>query len=127
LTLDGLHCVISQKLILFITTAVRTSNPTWRIQLWICSLSVHEQPRMDRCLLVDCGCGCMCERNRETKRRDHVVSSFVLGRSKIQILAWKFDILVDVSLSSFCPRSAHSTSFEIHYPLIILLFHITGL
>jgi hypothetical protein len=28
LTLNGLHGVISQKLILFITTAVRTSNPT---------------------------------------------------------------------------------------------------
>jgi hypothetical protein len=27
LTLNGLHCVISQKLILFITTALKTSNP----------------------------------------------------------------------------------------------------
>jgi hypothetical protein len=27
-TLNGLHGVISQKMILFITTAVRTSNPT---------------------------------------------------------------------------------------------------
>jgi hypothetical protein len=26
--LNGLHCVISQKMILFITTAVKTSNPT---------------------------------------------------------------------------------------------------
>jgi hypothetical protein len=26
--LDGLHGVISQKMILFITTAVKTSNPT---------------------------------------------------------------------------------------------------
>jgi hypothetical protein len=28
LTLNGLHGVVSQKLILFITTAVKTSNPT---------------------------------------------------------------------------------------------------
>jgi hypothetical protein len=28
LTLNGLHGVISQKLILFITTAVKASNPT---------------------------------------------------------------------------------------------------
>jgi hypothetical protein len=28
LTLNGLHGVISQKMILFITTAVKTSNPT---------------------------------------------------------------------------------------------------
>jgi hypothetical protein len=27
-TLNGLHGVISQKMVLFITTAVRTSNPT---------------------------------------------------------------------------------------------------
>jgi hypothetical protein len=29
LTLDGLHGVISQKLVLFITTAVKTSNPIY--------------------------------------------------------------------------------------------------
>jgi hypothetical protein len=29
LTLNGLHCVISQKMVLFITTAVTTSNPTY--------------------------------------------------------------------------------------------------
>jgi hypothetical protein len=29
LTLNGLHGVISQKLIFFITTAVKTSNPTY--------------------------------------------------------------------------------------------------
>jgi hypothetical protein len=28
LTLNGLHGVITQKMIVFITTAVRTSNPT---------------------------------------------------------------------------------------------------
>jgi hypothetical protein len=28
LTLNGLHIVISQKMILFITTSVKTSNPT---------------------------------------------------------------------------------------------------
>jgi hypothetical protein len=31
LKLDGLHGVISQKMILFITTAVKTSNPTYFI------------------------------------------------------------------------------------------------
>jgi hypothetical protein len=30
LALNGLHGVISQKMVLFITTAVRTSNPTTR-------------------------------------------------------------------------------------------------
>jgi hypothetical protein len=30
LTFNGLHDVISQKVVLFITTAVRTSNPTWK-------------------------------------------------------------------------------------------------
>jgi hypothetical protein len=29
LTFNGLHGIISQKIVLFITTAVRTSNPTW--------------------------------------------------------------------------------------------------
>jgi hypothetical protein len=29
LTFTGLHGVISQKIVLFITTAVRTSNPAW--------------------------------------------------------------------------------------------------
>jgi hypothetical protein len=33
LTLNGLHCVISQKIVLFITTAVRTSNLT-QVKLW---------------------------------------------------------------------------------------------
>jgi hypothetical protein len=33
LTLNGLHGVISQKIILFITTAVKTSNPTLFISL----------------------------------------------------------------------------------------------
>jgi hypothetical protein len=32
LTFNGLHCVISQKIELFLTTAVRTSNPTWLYQ-----------------------------------------------------------------------------------------------
>jgi hypothetical protein len=31
LTFNGLHGVISQKLILFMTTAVKTSNPTFPI------------------------------------------------------------------------------------------------
>jgi hypothetical protein len=43
--LNGLHGVISQKTILFITTAVKTSNPTWmicvleKIEIWgfLCS------------------------------------------------------------------------------------------
>jgi hypothetical protein len=30
-TLNGLHGVISQKIVLFTTTAVRTSHPTWRV------------------------------------------------------------------------------------------------
>jgi hypothetical protein len=33
LTLNGLHGVISQKMILFITTAVRTSNPKYNLLL----------------------------------------------------------------------------------------------
>jgi hypothetical protein len=36
LTLNGLHGVIRQKIALFITTAVRTSNPTWLLFVIIC-------------------------------------------------------------------------------------------
>jgi hypothetical protein len=35
LTLNGLHGVISQKMILFITTAVKTSNPTFSTAVYI--------------------------------------------------------------------------------------------
>jgi hypothetical protein len=34
LTFNGLHDVISQKIVLFITTAVRTSNSTWWLWWW---------------------------------------------------------------------------------------------
>jgi hypothetical protein len=37
LTLNGLHGVISQKLILFITTAVKTSNPKKSCIIAVCS------------------------------------------------------------------------------------------
>jgi hypothetical protein len=42
--LNGLHGVISQKMILFITTAVKTSNPTW-----ILSLAKRGVRRMEYC------------------------------------------------------------------------------
>jgi hypothetical protein len=48
LTFNGLHGVISQKIVLFITTAVRTSNPTdWRGSRLIHSLNFiigHDLP-----------------------------------------------------------------------------------
>jgi hypothetical protein len=39
LSCNGLHGVISQKMILFITTAVKTSNPT-EIYLIFCSINI---------------------------------------------------------------------------------------
>jgi hypothetical protein len=44
LTLNGLHGVISQTMILFITTAVKTSNPTWHLFLY--GINIGKQPQV---------------------------------------------------------------------------------
>jgi hypothetical protein len=45
LTFNGLHGVISQKIVLFITTAVRTLNPTWETLFHLFA----EDPELDEC------------------------------------------------------------------------------
>jgi hypothetical protein len=66
LTLNGLHGVISQKMVLFITTAVKTSNPTEWISVygfilyyskarWNFNgrlLEINTQPRYTCCVLI---------------------------------------------------------------------------
>jgi hypothetical protein len=44
LKLNGLHGVISQKMILFITTAVKTSNPTKTVAVYCENHTGHTHP-----------------------------------------------------------------------------------